>query len=347
MPSQFNRSLAREILFDRDTWYRACGEAAERLRMCIPSYYRSRTFSGILGDIKALPPAKALSLISRKKGLGKQYAWLYLTQGVDGGHGYQACAADALRRVLHRAGYSVPERILDVGCAVGITGGAFGIDNVTGFDLFTDILDAAKLVDSITGARNTYLTADMTKPWPLRQAFDMAVGGLVCHHLKEQCSIATFFSEANRVLKPGGVLAVTFPAGSIATASLFDSVTAGISSFGFEIDRDSTGIVVSTDTPHSVFWMFLITARKEGIPSGSISSGLHSVFTACEHPSTREEKGARARVTASGSRKVKHDSFIFAPIDTLLEAAPETVLVFDAVATLYGDKSPLGNNALL
>ena len=105
-------------------WYEACGIIAGQLGSAVPESYRSRTFPGIIGDIKALPSRKALSLIGRKKGLGVQYARLYLSEGIDGGRGYQACASEALEAVLgDRRHRIIRGDILDAGCAVGVTAG--------------------------------------------------------------------------------------------------------------------------------------------------------------------------------------------------------------------------------
>ena len=175
------------------TWYEACNKAAALIYETVPDHYRSRTFSGIIGDIKALPPKKAQSLFNRKKGLGKQYAWLYLTKGIDGGKGYQACASEALASVIGTESDDIiRETVLDVGCAVGVTAGILPLEKVTGFDLFPDMLKAACLVDSFTGRDNHYITADMTRTWPLGCVFDTVVCGLVCHHLKEQRDVVTF-----------------------------------------------------------------------------------------------------------------------------------------------------------
>ena len=148
-------------------WYDACEKVAGELGEKAPPCYRSRTFSGIIGDIKALSPKKAASLIGRKKGLGTRYAELYLSQGIDRGRGYQACASEALAAALGKdLPYIIRGRVLDAGCAVGVTAGVLGLDRVTGFDLFPDLLRAGRMVDNLTGHRNDYLAADMTRPWP-------------------------------------------------------------------------------------------------------------------------------------------------------------------------------------
>ncbi len=316
-------------------WYAACKKAAELIASDVPEYYRARTFPGILGDIKALPARKALSLISRKKGLGLRYAELYLSQGIDGGRGYQACAAEALLSVLSMKPESLPRgKILDVGCAVGVTAGVLGLEHVTGFDLFSDLLHAASLVDSLTGARHRYITADMTAPWPFDEAFDCIVCGLVCHHLKEQNDTVRFFNEANRVLHTGGNLIITLPSGSVATPERLDRIVKALADHGFTVDRSLTGMAVSADSGHSLFWLFIIVACKSGHPVSDIfiepSFGFHRYRT----PVTREEKGERARVTAFTGRTVRHESFVFHPLDTLLDSARDTVLVFENVRTM-------------
>jgi len=54
------------------------------------------------------------------------------------------------------------------------------------------------------GERNVYLLqADLTKPWPLAQEFDILVATLVLEHVQE---LAHVFDEAHQVLRPGGLL---------------------------------------------------------------------------------------------------------------------------------------------
>ena len=320
------------------SWYDACETAAKQLEECIPHHYRSRTFPGILGDIKALSPRKALSLINRKKGLGRQYACLYLSQGIDGGRGYQACAAEALASVTGSdIRHIINGRILDVGCAVGVTAGVLGLDGVTGFDLFTDLLGAAQMVDAITGRHNRYVTADMTRSWPFANSFDTVVCGLVCHHLKQQHDIVTFFSEANRVMKTGGHLVLTLPSGSVAFPEQLDEIVSALEEFGFTADRELCGLVISTDSPHALFWMFVIVARKVSDGQSGVFINPGFGFHLYRTPVTRVEKGKRARSTALADRKVKHAAFLLIPLDILLTQHGKTVLVYENITALPDD----------
>lgn len=319
-------------------WYEACERAAGFIDGLVPAPYRSRTFSGIIGDIKVLPPRKALSLISRKKGLGLRYAQLYLATGIDHGYGYQACASEAVKAVL---GGSLPEvvrgRVMDTGCAVGVSAGVLGLDGVIGFDLFPDLLRLARLVDALTGAGHQYVAADMTVPWPFADAsFDTVICGLACHHLKEQGEVQTFFSEANRVLRPDGALLVTLPAGSVAKAGQFNSLIEALGSYGFPADLRHTGLVISTDSPHSLFWMFLITAVKDRARRDG--AFVHPAFGFPEFrtPVTREQKGDRARATVSASRRIRHRSFRLFEAGGLEELFKGEDMVFGAIAERCG-----------
>jgi len=318
------------------TWYNACNKAAALIRDSVPAPYRSRTFPGIIGDIKALSSKKALSLISRKKGLGKQYAYLYLTQGIDKGRGYQACAVEALDSVLgtHRKEI-IHGRILDTGCAVGVTAGILSLNNITGFDLFTDLLKAARLTDSIAGVENLYATADMTHDWPFGCVFDTVVCGMVCHHLKKQKDVVTFFRNANRVLRPGGSLIVTLPAGSVAYAGQLENIIDGLEEFGFHANREYTGLVRSVDEHRSLFWMFLIVARKVSDTVGRIFISPEFGFPDYRTPVTREEKGEKARSTSTSSRKIKHELFELIDSDSLRDLYGGKTFVFSELSTKY------------
>ena len=316
-------------------WYRACDRAALILLEKIPEVYRLRTFSGILGDIKVLPPKKSLSLIIRKKGLGSQYAYLYLTSGIDSGRGYQACSAEALSSVLGEKRSNIfGGTILDVGCAVGVTAGVMGLEKVTGFDLFHDLITVAKLVDSFIGAHHIYFVADMTQRWPLDHCFDTVVCGLVCHHLKEQGEITTFFSQANSSLKTGGSLVITLPSGSVSISSQFEKLINAIETFGFLVDRSLSGLVLSTDSSHSLFWMFVIIARKVSEDSAKVFIHQQFGFPIYRTPVSREEKGAQAKVTSTKERMVKHETFTLIGINELKKTCGEKVLVYENVSKL-------------
>ena len=317
------------------SWYDACVKAASLISENVPQHYRSRTFSGIIGDIKALSPKKALSLISRKKGLGKQYAYLYLTQGIDFGRGYQACAVEALDAVLgaHRED-TLRGHVLDVGCAVGVTAGILSLNHVTGFDLFTDLLKASQLVDSFTGNENKYAAADMTHDWPFGCVFDTIVCGMVCHHLKEQRDIVTFFSNANRVLRPGGSLIVTLPAGSIGTAGRLGKIIFGLEDFGFQTNRKFSGLVRSVDDPRSLFWMFLIVAKKVSDTAGQVFISPDFGLPQYRTSETRKEKGEKVRSTVKTRRQVKHERFELIDIDKLHDRYGEKTLVFSVLSSI-------------
>jgi len=315
-----------------DDWYGACTEAAAVIETKIPEVYRSRTFSGIIGDIKALSPKKAQSLIARKKGLGHQYAWLYLTRGIDHGQGYQACASEALGFVLGGKKDEIfGGRILDVGCAVGVTAGILSLPRVTGFDLFPDLLRAAKLIDSITGARHDYVTADMTANWPFACMFETVVCGLVCHHLKRKPDILTFFSNANRVLRTGGFLVITLPSGSITFVSQLENLIRELETFGFYPENELSGVVLSTDHPHSLFWMFTLVFKKIGTVDESAVMPPEIDFAEFRTPVSREEKGIQARSSASKNRQVRHQLFRFLNLPAFKRNCGEKTLIFETM----------------
>jgi len=319
-------------------WYDACARAAAHIRNLVPEHYRSRTFPGIIGDIKVLPPRKALSLISRKKGLGLQYARLYLTCGIDHGYGYQACASEALRAALGGSCNEIARGdVLDAGCAIGVTAGVLGLKRITGFDLFSDLLRAARLVDMLTGADHRYAAADMTAPWPFADdSFDTVIASLVCHHLKEQPDVQLFFTEANRILRPDGTLIVTLPAGSVSRTAQFARIIDALGQYGFRADNDHSGLVLSDDDPHSLFWMFQITARKVSERRGGTFVHAGFGFPEFRTPVTREEKGERARTTATAERRVRHSSFRLIEPMRLGELFGEDDIVFPAISARLG-----------
>ncbi|MFC1490535.1 class I SAM-dependent methyltransferase [Candidatus Latescibacterota bacterium] len=316
-------------------WYTACEKAASELYDSIPDTYRTRTFPGIIGDIKALSAKKALSLFTRKSGLGKQYAYLYITQGIDSGKGYQACASEALSSVLaDRRDDIICGKVLDVGCAVGVTAGILDLENVIGFDLFHDLLGAAKAIDLLSSRRNSYVVSDMTGTWPFRSVFDTVVCGLVCHHLKQQRDIKDFFTNANRVLKQSGSLVITLPSGSISEVSHLNSVYCAIEDFGFRVNRKLSGIVLSDDSSHSLFWMFLIIAEKISDKTGDVFISPSFGFPVYRTPVTRVEKGKKAKETVKKERIVRHTKFKFINIDDLEMKTADKILVYQNLSEL-------------
>ncbi|MFC1542210.1 class I SAM-dependent methyltransferase, partial [Candidatus Latescibacterota bacterium] len=285
--------------------------------------------------IKALSSQKALSLINRKTGLGKQYAYLYITQGIDSGKGYQACAAEALSSVLRGSRNEIIRgKILDVGCAVGVTAGILSLEQVTGFDLFHDLLVSARAIDSLSGRKNNYVVSDMTGTWPFMRVFDTVVCGLVCHHLKKQRDIKKFFENANRVMKRSASLVITLPSGSISEVSHLKNIFDAIEAFGFSINRTFSGIVLSDDSAHSLFWMFLIIAEKKSDKTGDVFIRPGFGFQEYRTPVTREEKGVKAKETLKKERIVRHTHFKFINIDNLEKKASDKTLVYSTVSEL-------------
>jgi SAM-dependent methyltransferase len=320
----------------KNDWYEACKKASAYILPSIPEPYLSRTFSGIIGDIKALTPKKALSLISRKKGLGLQYSFLYLDKGIDSGMGYQACAAEALVSAL---GKKIDEyfngRILDAGCSVGVTAGILGLNEVTGFDIFPDLLKTATLVDSFSGKKNYYVAADMTRPWPFGKYFDTVSCCLVCHHLKEQPDVQVFFRSAFSCLEDTGKIVITLPSGSVSNYDWMDKISKGLKNFGFTIDRDLSGLVKSTDNSHSIFWMFIFAGTKtEDIYKGDFFIDRDFGFSLCRTPESRVEKGIKAKETSMKERLTKHTKFRLITMNQLENIPRDKIFMHATISEL-------------
>lgn len=326
---------------DLQVWYEAASDVADDMSELVPPYYRSRTFAGMLGDIKALSSRKALSLISRKKGLGLQYAREYLVTGIDDGLGYQACTLNALRAICgDRLRGLTRAPVLDVGCAIGVTAGILGLENIWGFDLFIDLLKTAQRIDTRTGRRHSYAVADMTRPWPFAQQYNTVFCGLVCHHLKRQEDILTFFREAAGALLPGGNLMVTLPSGSLDTAPHCGNIITAIEGFGFEVIPELTGIMMSMDSTHSLYWSFLLVFEKTGDRSPNTFIAPDFGFHMYRTPVSRSEKGDKARITATATRKTKHVQFTLVDMVSAYEILRDRMLVYDTVNELSGHNSP-------
>ena len=258
-----------------------------------------------------------------------------LKHGIDRGRGYQACATEALASILgERKKEIINGRILDVGCAVGVTAGIMSLKNVIGFDLFSDLLRTAQSIDSLSNNVNTYIVADMTREWPFGIVFDTVICGLVCQHLKTQSDIITFFSNANRVLKPAGSLVITIPSGSISKTSNFKNIFNAIEQFGFKINIELSGLVLSNDSTHSLFWMFLFIARKVSDEPCDKFINSDFGFQLYKTPVTRKEKGSQAKETSKKSRMVKHKNFKLISLRELEKKVPDNILVYSTISKL-------------
>ncbi len=93
--------------------------------------------------------------------------------------------------------------VLEIGCGTGLntTWLANGAQGVVGVDLSEGMLKAAQCRLSTLNAY--LLQADITKPWPLNQAFNIIVANLVLEHVYH---LRHIFDEARRLLRPSGLL---------------------------------------------------------------------------------------------------------------------------------------------
>lgn len=221
-----------------------------------------------------------------------------------------------------------------MGCAVGVSAGILGLREVTGFDLFPDLLRTARRIDSLTGGMHRYVAADMTRDWPFSCAFDTVICGLVCHHLKEQADILSFFSSAARVLTPGGALVITLPSGTIAHHWQLKRIIEAIEGFGFEFDETVSGMILSHDVSRSLFWMFTLTfVRTSGGP-GTVFVHPGFGFPEFRTPVCREEKGKQAKSSETAARSAPHTRFRHIRLEELENRFREQALVFSTISAL-------------
>jgi hypothetical protein len=111
----------------------------------------------------------------------------------------------------------------------------------------------------------------------------------------------------------------------------------GLEAFGFEIEEDLTGLIRSDDEPHSLFWMFLITAQKRGsINNTSKRCFIDDSFgfSQLKTPENREVKGARVRESARRKRKVRHRSFELLLLRDMEQIAHSVQLIYPHVVAL-------------
>jgi len=115
---------------------------------------------------------------------------------------------EATRAVLDPLGLSAGTRLLDVGSGLGgaarFVAGTYGAQ-VTGLDLTPDFVDTARRLTALTGLKVTFVEGSALDMPFAEDSFDVVTLLHVGMNLPDK---PRFFSEAARVLRPGGTLAV-------------------------------------------------------------------------------------------------------------------------------------------
>lgn len=96
------------------------------------------------------------------------------------------------------------KKVLEIGCGTGLNTIylAGQATKVVGIDISEEMLVRARV--RLEEGNAEFIKADITKPWQLDDAaFDLIVANLVLEHVE---NLAHIFSEAFRVLQPGGTL---------------------------------------------------------------------------------------------------------------------------------------------
>lgn len=98
------------------------------------------------------------------------------------------------------------KRVLEIGCGTGLNTIwlAGRAQYVIGVDISEGMLRQA--VSRLRGSNASFLQADLTKPWPLEEAFDVIVATLVLEHVNH---LGHVFGEAHRLLRPNGRLYIS------------------------------------------------------------------------------------------------------------------------------------------
>lgn len=116
---------------------------------------------------------------------------------------------EALERIVHLAGASGEDTVLDVACGPGLLACAFAhvVRHVVGLDITPAMLDQARKTQAEQGVENvTWQLGDvLSLPYP-DQHFSIVTSRFVFHHLLDPLGA---LKEMKRVCKPGGRVAVT------------------------------------------------------------------------------------------------------------------------------------------
>ena len=175
----------------------------------------------------------------------------------------------------------------------------------------------------------------MTRPWPFSDStLDTVICALVCHHLKDNRDIFTFFKNASATLVSGGPPIMTLPAGSISNTDRLETITRAIEERGFRRIPEYCGMSVSIDDPRSLFWMFLLVFEKTSPFRGGVFVHDKFGFPEFKTPETRVEKGEKVRSSAKKERLARHGSFRFFTIGELLGGGESRTLVYETVSAI-------------
>jgi ubiquinone/menaquinone biosynthesis C-methylase UbiE len=115
---------------------------------------------------------------------------------------------DPLERMLHAAGVTTDDTVLDLGCGPGIVSCAFAevARHVTGLDLAPAMLERAKARQAKRSLTNlTWTCGDVAKLPFADNSFSMVVTRYTFHHF---LSPANVLAEMKRVCRPGGRVVV-------------------------------------------------------------------------------------------------------------------------------------------
>jgi SAM-dependent methyltransferase len=114
---------------------------------------------------------------------------------------------DLNAKVLRQQPFDLANKVvLEIGCGTGLNTSwlADRARCVVAIDIAEGMLRKAH---RRLGQRNVYfLQADLTKPWPLHQVFDVITANLVLEHVQDLTHV---FAEAHHVLRPDGLLYIS------------------------------------------------------------------------------------------------------------------------------------------
>jgi len=114
---------------------------------------------------------------------------------------------DLNAKVLRQQPFDLADKwVLEIGCGTGFNTRwlAERARFIVGVDIAEGMLRKAHR--RLGPSRTRVLQADITKQWPFGQAFDMVIANLVLEHVMD---LGHVFSEAQRVLRPRGLLYVS------------------------------------------------------------------------------------------------------------------------------------------
>lgn len=214
--ANFAKSRARRMMIDRAE---AIGVPWRENVNKLAALQWSEQLAGVENDGLVYPEYYTTSFHAYEAGnLSWQAAWEVESAALavhakiwsEGDNGGDAQLRQSYHQVLQQQIEHAPQTILDLGCGVGMSTRAlqaiYPQAKITGVDLSPYFLAVAQY-QSLSSPRTNWVHAPAESTGLASKSFDLISASLMFHELPTSAAVA-IIAEANRLLRPGGHLAI-------------------------------------------------------------------------------------------------------------------------------------------